>query len=175
MKQTIAIIGATGRTGAILAQSLVRQSYRLLLFSHHKEQLDKLSEQLIQLNASADFEGMGCAVDACWEADLIIVAVPNQEKKEAAQKIRQVATQKIVLDIVRSLDHSEGPGQDLRDLLPYSKVIEVLITDHARQFEQPVQAFIAGSDQEALQQVDELLRTSGLHTIINRFLPVIEQ
>ena len=42
-------------------------------------------------------------MDASWEADVIIPAVPYGTEKEVVEKIRNVATQKIVISIANPL------------------------------------------------------------------------
>src|SRR6476469_5744485 len=95
-KKTVAIIGATGDMGSALAMSLVNSNYRLLLMSRNKSKVGKLSAYLKSKNPAAEVAVIGCEKEACWEADIILLAVPYQVEKEVAEKIREVATQKLV-------------------------------------------------------------------------------
>jgi predicted dinucleotide-binding enzyme len=156
-KKTIAIIGASGNMGSAIAKSLATSQYRLL-----------------------DAEIIGCAADASWEADIIIAAVPFAAEKELAEKIRQVATGKIVISISNPLnetytglvtDGNTSSAEELQKLLPHSKVIKAFNTTFAGDFSQPlidgktVDAFIAGNDDEALETVSDVVRSAGFNPI----------
>lgn len=180
-KQTIAIIGATGNMGSAIAKSLAKGNYRLLLFGKDAIQLSKLQKEIKQAQSTADAETIDCSYTAGWEADIIISALPYSAEKEVADKIREVANQKIVISIANPLNETyDGlvTGQDtsaaeqLQKLLPYSKVVKAFNTTFAANFAQPVidgkqlDAFIAGDDTEALDTVSELVKTAGFNPII---------
>jgi predicted dinucleotide-binding enzyme len=105
-KQTIAVIGATGNMGSAISKTLSKGNYRLLLGANDQEKLETLVNEIRSLNASADVEGINCPVDASWEADIIIAAVPFQAEKEVAEKIKEVANQKIVISIANPLNET---------------------------------------------------------------------
>jgi hypothetical protein len=176
VKQTIAIIGATDHEGAVLAKGLAKGPYRLILFAHDREKLAELGKQIHELNPLAEFESVDCAMNAGWEADTIIAAVANQDKKEVAQKIKPVATQKIVLDVIPA--GNPMPGNlltgELRRFLPDSKVVEVLINDNAAHADPLVNIFLAEHDHETLQAVQKLLTLAGFHPVIHSYSPVTE-
>jgi hypothetical protein len=176
VKQTIAIIGAADNAGSALAKALAKGPYRLILFAHERERLAELGKQILTLNPLAEFETIDCALNASWEADTIIAAVGNQDKMEVAQKIKSVATQKIVLDVIYADDHISDNviPVELQNFLPNSKVVEVLIKENATPGEPLINVFIAGRDKEALQTVKELLTVAGYRPIINRHSPVTE-
>lgn len=180
-KTTIAIIGATGNMGMAIAKSLAKGPYRLLLFGHDKEKLDAVKESVLSSNPSVELECMGCPVDASWEADVIIPAIPYGAEKSLVEKIKSVATQKIVISISNPLNESyDGlqtePGtsaaEELQKLLPSSKVVKAFNTTFAADFSQPVingqqvDAFIAGDDEEAVNVVKELVTTAGFNPIV---------
>ena len=180
-KQTIAIIGATGNMGSAIARSLSKGNYRLLLKSNDKGQLDALVSEIKTKNANADVEVAVCPTDASWEADVIILAVPYEAEKEIAEQIKGVSNQKIVISIANPLNQTfdglvTAPGtsaaEQLQLLLPNSKVIKAFNTTFAADFSSPiidgkqVDAFIAGSDEEALGTVSELVATVGFNPII---------
>ncbi|HET8865490.1 MAG TPA: NAD(P)-binding domain-containing protein [Gracilimonas sp.] len=180
-KQTIAIIGAGGNMGSAIAKSIAGGNYRLLLFDQSSEQLGSLSEDIQENHPEADFEHMSCPHESSWEADIIILAVPHGAEKELADKIRDVATQKIVISIANPVDKDfrklttrpdTSAAEELQQWLPHSKVIKAFNTTFAADFEQPVidgkqtDAFIAGDNEEALQTVAELVETAGFNPII---------
>jgi NADPH-dependent F420 reductase len=180
-KQTIAIIGATGNMGSAIAKSLSKGNNRLLLFSHDQEKVSTVVDEIKATNSSADVEALGCATNASWEADVIILAVPYAAEKEIAEKIREVANQKIVISIANPLNETydglvtaptTSAAEELQKLLPNSKVIKAFNTTFAADFVTPVidgrqvDAFIAGSDEDALNTVSELVSTVGFHPIV---------
>ena len=178
---TIAIIGATGKMGSAIARSLARGPYRLLLFAHDKEKLENLKSDIVHDLPSADIDCVGCPMDASWEADVIIPAVPYAAEKEVAEKIREVATQKIVVSIANPLNDtysglitpaSTSAAEELQKSLPSSKVVKAFSTSYAANFSQPViggqkaDAFIAGNDEEALSLVRDLVTTAGFQPVV---------
>ena len=180
-KQTIAVIGATGNMGSAISKTLSKGNYRLLLGATDQEKLETLVSEIKSSNASAEVEGINCPVDASWEADIIIAAVPFNAEKEIAEKIRDVANQKIVISIANPLNETydglvTDPGtsaaEELQKLLPNSKVVKAFNTTFAADFNTPVidgkkaDAFIAGDDDEAVKTVSELVSTVGFNPII---------
>ncbi len=180
-KQTIAIVGAGVSMGSAIAKSIAGGNYRLLLFDTNLEQLGSLSEEILQDHPEADFEHMSCPHESSWEADIIILALPHSAEKELAEKIRDVAIQKIVISIANPIDKEfsklttrpeTSAAEELQQWLPHSKVIKAFNTTFAADFEQPVidgkqtDAFIAGDDEDALKTVTELLETVGFNPII---------
>ena len=179
-KKTIAIIGASGNMGSAIAKSLAKSQYRLLLFGKEEDKLKTIFKEIKAANKKADAEVIGCAADASWEADIIIAAVPFAAEKELAEKIRQVATGKIVISISNPLnetytglvtDANTSSAEELQKLLPHSKVIKAFNTTFAGDFSQPlidgktVDAFIAGNDEEALETVSDVVRSVGFNPI----------
>jgi NADPH-dependent F420 reductase len=178
---TIAIIGATGRMGSAIARSLARGPYRLLLFAHDKEKLENLKSDIVHDSPLAEIDCVGCPMDASWEADVIIPAVPYAAEKEVAEKIREVATQKIVVSIANPLNEtnsglltpaSTSAAEELQKSLPFSKVVKAFSTSYAANFSQPViggqkaDAFIAGNDEEAVSLVRDLVKTAGFQPVV---------
>ena len=179
--QTIAVIGATGNMGSAISKSLSKGNYRLLLKASKQEELDVLVKEIQSKNPDADVEAIACPAEASWEADIIILAVPFQAEKEIAEKIREVANQKIVISIANPLNETydglvtapdTSAAEELQKLLPGSKVIKAFNTTFAADFSTPViddkqvDAFIAGADVEALQTVSELVAAVGFNPII---------
>ncbi|WP_266204990.1 NADPH-dependent F420 reductase [Pontibacter kalidii] len=178
--QTIAIIGATGNMGSALAKSLSKGNYRLLLCANDLDKARAVAEDIRKNNPAAAAEATDCSVEASWEADMIIVAVPYAAEKEVARRIREVANQKIVISIANPLNDTynglvtapdTSAAEELQQLLPNSRVIKAFNTTFAADFATPVidgkqvDAFIAGNDADALQVVSELVSTAGFHPI----------
>lgn len=180
-KQTIAVIGATGNMGSAISKSLSKGNYRLLLCATDQNKVRALAEQIKAEYVSVDVEEMDCKVQATWEADIIILAVPFEAEKEVAEKIKEMANQKIVISITNPLNSTynglvtppdTSAAEELQKLLPNSKVIKAFNTTFVADFSTPVidgkqaDAFIAGNDEEALEIVAELVSTAGFNPII---------
>lgn len=180
-KQTIAVIGATGNMGSAISKSLSKGNYRVLLCSNGEEKALTIVNEIRKSNPAADVEAVDCTVQASWEADIIIAAVPYAAEKEVAEKIKEVANQKIVISIANPLNNTydglvtksdTSAAEELQRLLPNSKVIKAFNTTFAADFETPVidgkqvDAFIAGNDDGALQIVSELVSTAGFNPIV---------
>ncbi|MHC2992164.1 NADP oxidoreductase [Pontibacter sp. HJ8] len=179
--QTIAIIGASGNMGSAIANGLAKGNYRLLLCANELEKVQAVAKEIKSSHPAAAVEAIDCSVEASWEADIIIAAVPFAAEKEVARKIREVANQKIVISIANPLNDTynglvtapdTSAAEELQKLLPHAKVVKAFNTTFAADFATPVidgkqaDAFIAGNDAEALQTVTELVETAGFNPIV---------
>lgn len=180
-KQTIAIIGASGSMGSAIAKSLAKGNYRLLLDSKNVARLNELVTEIMTGVPNADLEITSCSMNAGWEADIIVVAVPYNSEKEIAEKIREVANQKIVISISNPLNGTydglltelhTSAAEELQKMLPNSKVIKAFNTNFAANFNSPiidgsqVDSFLAGDDAVALSTVSQLVETAGFNPIV---------
>ena len=180
-KQTIAVIGATGKMGTALTRQLSLAGHRVLLFSRDEKNAKKVIRQIKSVLPGADLGLSGCPHDASWEADIIIPAVPYNSEKEVACLIREVAVQKIVVSIsnpfnkqynglVTSPDTSAA--EELQQLLPHSKVVKAFNTVFASallkadQRKEMPSSFIAGNDPEAVTVVAKLVADTGFQPIL---------
>jgi len=178
--KTVAIIGATGDMGSAIAMSLVNSNYRLLLMSRDKTKLAKLFAYIKRNNPATEVATIECEKEACWEADIILLTVPYKVENEVAEKIREVATQKVVIDVSNPLNESHNhlitepdtsAAEELQKLLPNSKVVKALNTifasdlTHAIKESKQIKTFIAGDDQEALQTASEMVSAMGLEAV----------
>ena len=180
-KKTIAIIGAAGEMGSAIAKALINSNYRLLLMSRNKGNIGKLYAYLKRTSPSAEVAVIECEKEACWEADIILLAVPYKVEKEVAEKIREVATQKIAIDLSNPLNETydylittpdTSAAEELQTALPNSKVVKAFNTIFACEFaqatttEKQTKTFIAGNDKEALETVSEIAIAIGLTPVL---------
>ena len=179
--KTIAIIGATGNMGSALATSLAKGNNRLLLMSRETEKLQTLKSKLEKAGGPATIDTISCSKEASWEADIIIVATPYEAEKEVVEKIREVATGKIVISISNPLNShyndlltspNTSAAEELQKLLPNSKVVKAFNTTFAADFISPIidgktaDAFVAGNNGEAVETVSDLVKTAGFNPIV---------
>ncbi|HTH57661.1 MAG TPA: NAD(P)-binding domain-containing protein [Cyclobacteriaceae bacterium] len=178
-RKTIAIVGATEKRGSSIARNLSKGNYRLLLMSDDVEKLDALKRELV--DAPAEMEAIACAKEACWEADIIIVTTPYEQEKEVAERIKEVATGKIIISVSNPLDHAyeklfpspnNSAAEELQRLLPYSKVVKTFSTAYVENFAAPVvegqaaDTFVAGNNGDAIETVSEMIRDAGFNPFV---------
>jgi NADPH-dependent F420 reductase len=180
--KTIAIVGATGNMGSAIAKSLAPAGiYRLLLMSNDQQKLVELKSTLQKSGSKTEIFTVGCAREASWEADIIIVATPYASEREVADKIREVATGKIVISISNPLNAqfsdlvtspSTSAAEELQKLLPDSKVVKTFNTTFAANFTTPVidgktaDAFVAGNNGDAVDTVSQVVKSAGFNPIV---------
>lgn len=180
--KTIAIVGATGKMGSAIAKSLAgANGYRLLLMAGDNEKLAEVKRNIEAIKPAAEVDVITCAKDASWEADIIILATPYGAEGELAEKVREVATGKIVVSISNPLNSTfddlivpaaTSAAEELQRLLPDSHVVKAFNTTFAADFERPVihgervDTFIAGNNSDAVEVVSNLVAQAGFNPVI---------
>ena len=180
-KQVVAVIGASGNMGSAFARNLSKGNYRILLRSSKTDGVQSLLNEIKNNRFSADVEIVDDDIEASWEADVVILAVPYAAEKKVAETIRRVVNQKVVISISNPLNEDcDGlltpPGisaaEELQRLLPNARVVKAFNTVFASDFDQPViheqrlDCFIAGDDEDALEVVYDLVKTAGFNPVI---------
>jgi predicted dinucleotide-binding enzyme len=158
-KQTVAIVGATTHEGTIVAQRLATLSLRILLIAEDAIQLQILEENLKNFSKAAEVESLVCVKDACWEADIILLAIPGEQIAEVATKISEVATQKVVVHFSKqdSLNYSSSAAlQKIGLFFPNSKIAAAFFNSSDSN-----QIAIAGFDHEAVNTFSNICTTAG--------------
>jgi 8-hydroxy-5-deazaflavin:NADPH oxidoreductase len=179
-KKTVAVIGATGNVGSAISKCLSLTSNRLLLMANERDQLELLLSEIKSSSPSAEIEGITCAKEASWEADIIVVATSSDEGKAIAERIREVAIGKIVISVSQPIDgylniaanpSNISAAEELQQLLPHSKVVKTFNTAFALDRFTPksicnfADSFIAGNNGAAVDTVAELVRSAGFNPI----------
>jgi hypothetical protein len=157
-KKTIAIIGATEKNGRQITSQFAQKDYRLLLISNDTDQLSVLSKSLTTTQLIAEIEPIACVKDGCWEADIIILAVPLCDEKEAAERMREVATQKIVALV----SENEAELKTLQQLLPHSKLVKISGDFPSKEIS------IVGNNQEAKEEISDIFQNAGYKITIKQ-------
>lgn len=161
-KKSIAIIGATDKNGEEIATQLGQGDFDLLLISNDKEALEHLSEKMKARPSKAEIYFIECVKDGCWEADIIILAVPHNEEKIAAKLMKEVATQKIVVDF----SNEENAGDELGSILPYSKLVRISGNFSAKEI------VVRGDDEAANKEISEIFNRVGFHSFIENRIDI---
>ncbi len=154
IKETIAFVGTYTKLFTALANRLAKKNYRILLVSDSEVLLSTLSTQILQQAPSAEIETIGCVKDGCWEADIIMMTENTSIEKRLLKKIKDVATQKIVVYLREDKNYFDLDGSRLHNLqqaLPNSKVIELLYKETSGK------PRISGEDMEAVAFISGLL------------------
>jgi hypothetical protein len=152
VKKTIAIIGSTNEKATAIVSRLYIEDYRLLLVSKSANQFVELAKEIQCGHPEVALEIVECMKDGCWEADIIIIDVENCEEKKVAELIREVATQKIVINFSES--ENEFGVNGLQNLLKYSKVVVA----HKKINSSII--FLYGEDENAVREVSHILKNS---------------
>lgn len=102
MIKSIAIFGATGKFASVLAESVVSNDNRLLFFSDENQEISDLKNQIFSKSPSADIELVFCSAEASWQADIIILALSQDQQNMIAAGIQDNVTQKNIIAYVDS-------------------------------------------------------------------------
>ncbi len=122
-KQTIAVIGAASAEGRAVLAHLLGAGHRLLLMDEAAEKLPRLQQQLQQQQPRCDTDTEPCCREACWEADVIILANAQPMLAGTLQKIKDVATTKIVVCLWQNDPLVEQVEAEMQQHLPHSKIV----------------------------------------------------
>ena len=150
-KKTVAVIGETEEFCPALAKAAVQQDLRLLFISRDEKRISALREELGELPKSAEVEFITCEKEGCWEADVIAFTDTAVIESNILKRIRQVATQKVVLVI--SHEPVEPSQLNYRALLPHSKVVELRLKDE--------EFVLLGTNGEANALVGQFFEAAG--------------
>ena len=137
--------------GEEIAQQLAQTNCSLLLVSEDKVKLAKLYQKLKVNHPGAEINFVECVKDGCWEADIIILAIKASDEQKVAMLMKDVATQKIVVSVSRDTTH-DGT---LKNILPYSKLVTVVLTPGVNQIE------VTGEYSEANLEVAAIFNSAG--------------
>lgn len=159
VKETIACIGGGKRTDIPFLKRLAQAPLHLLFISNGETTKEEVLNQLGGTKIQAEIDWMECAKEGCWEADMIIFINLSEIEPVLLDRIKEVATQKIVLCI--STEGQEKKAvvnaqvKTLRGALPHSKITGVLIEGEEAQVE------ITGKDPEAIGVITDLFDGLG--------------
>lgn len=151
--KTMAILADTGEFPPALIEVLAMQDLRLLFISENEAKKQKLIEELKHLKTAAEVDFTSCEREGCWEADMIVLYKPDIASSSLIQKIKEVATQKIVLVISKANKQFDKP--DLRKMLPNSKLVEIDFNLHQKGIT------LCSGDIEAKAEIHKIFEASG--------------
>ena len=153
MRKTMTILGDTGKLFPDMTEILLKKDLRLLFVSEDEVENLELRSRLEQAGAVAEVEFTSCERDGCWEADIIAITQPEKASSALLKRIKEVATQKIVLAIYE--DRKNFDKATLQQLLPHSKIVLLQMDSQKKKFS------VSGNYPEAKDGVKELLSGAG--------------
>jgi hypothetical protein len=165
--RTIAVIGAAEKRNFSLLKELSEQ-YQLLLFDKNQQALSDLHESLLVQNRHAYIEKMDCAVNASWEADLIILSGFCIHDHAVVEKIKEVATAKIIIVIENEDEFTTSIKNQLNfDLIfPHSKIVEIINISTDENLEKKF--LLEGHNSKALDIVSGIFEGCGFTTYLSQ-------
>lgn len=159
VKETLAFLGESATVCPILMGKLAEQGYRVLLVSDDALKMDSLLNDINLQDIQGEIELIHCAKDGCWEADIIALVDPEEIGTEMVNRIKDVATQKIVLCIetqesVKSC-FSRAQLEELQESFPYSKLVYIKVNTQKMNVE------VHAKDEEAREIVSRIFEAPG--------------
>src|SRR5690606_31764626 len=132
----------------VLMEAFAKQNLRLLYVSENEEKNVAVQQQLENLKVLAEVEFLSCEREGCWEADIIAFSKPESISPALVEKIKEVATQKIVVVVT-----GQKQSANFDALFPNSKVVEVSVNTTK-------EISISGKDKTANAEVQELIEST---------------
>jgi 8-hydroxy-5-deazaflavin:NADPH oxidoreductase len=183
MRKIIAIIGAAGNIGSAIALGLAAAGYRVLLtddieqYPHFYLKLHLLEGKIRFRVPEADVDIVLSAKEASWEADVILLVIPDEAHAEVASRIKEVVTGKVVINLEYQLNGGHGGpvtstnSGELAHLLPHSKVVKAtsrIFADGPGESQvtgTSVDVLVAGDDDDAVSTVMKMVEDTGYHPL----------
>ncbi len=158
-RRTFAVLGVSETNSIFLAKQIAKTN-PVLLFDHDAVVLNTVYSQILSEYPIANAEMMICPTNASWEADVIILSNAAATDGNLIEKIRNVATGKIVLFLENKKNtiNFESTLDKLQHLFPFSKVIQSF--ESAVDFNNSL--FLNGNDKEAVKTILTLFTSIGL-------------
>lgn len=165
--KTIAVIGASDKKNFAVLKELA-EHYQLLLFDKDPKSLSDVHDSLLANNRNSNIEKMSCATDASWEADIIILSGFCINDAEIIQKIKKVATAKIIIIMENDDEFTKSINRQLSfDIVfPHSKIVEIINLNADEKVEK--EFLLQGHDSYALDSVSNIFERMGFNTYVSQ-------
>lgn len=130
-RKTVAIIGLAEDDGIVLAAKIPNEK-TILLFDRDVSLVNKAYLKMRSKGTNTTLEKMTCAINACWEADVIVLSNYYSLQDKLIAQITKVATGKTILLLMGKKKEKIGNkiSEKAVDLFPFSKVIFVFTSDN---------------------------------------------
>ena len=163
-RRTFAVLGVSEIKSIFLAKQISKTN-PVLLFDNDAVVLNTVYSQILSEHPNANAEMMICPTNASWEADVIILSNAAASDSSLIEKIRNVATGKIVLFLEnkKNTNISGNSVEKWQHLFPYSKVVQSFESaDNSND-----SFFLNGNDKEAVKTILTLFTSIGLKANIS--------
>jgi hypothetical protein len=162
----IAVIGASEKKNFSVFKELANH-YHLLLFNKNEKALSDIYQRLIVEYRDDSVEKMDCAVNASWEADVIILSGFCASDLVTIEKIKEVATGKTIIIMENEDDFTKSINRELNfDLIyPYSKIVEVINVAKDKNTEN--EFLVESKNAKALETVSTIFERCGFITYVS--------
>ncbi len=179
-KQTIAVLGGTGKEGSGLALRWAKAGYRVIVGSRDAARAGASADDMKQRLGSGDVTGMANR-DAAAAADIVVLTVPYSAQQSTVLDVRDALKGKILVDATVPLVPpkvarvqlpaggsavaavQELLGADVRVVAAFQNVSAELLADPARTVDCDV--LICGDDVKARETVVRLAADIGLNGV----------
>jgi predicted dinucleotide-binding enzyme len=158
-RRTFAVLGVSETNSFFLAKQIAKTN-PVLLFDRDVVVLNTVYSQILSEYSNANAEMMVCPTNASWEADVIILSNAAATDGNLIEKIRNVATGKIILfwENKKNTNTSGNSAEKWQDLFPYSKVVQSFESAD----ESNDSFFLNGNDKQAVKTILTLFTSIGL-------------
>lgn len=165
--KTIAVIGASDKRNFTVLREL-SERYQMLLFDKDPVAISEIYDSLLANNRNVTIEKMACATDASWEADIIILSGFCINDEETIQRIKKVATAKIIIIMENDDEFTKSINNKLSfDLVfPHSKIVEIINLNVDENAEK--EFLLEGHDSYALDSVSAIFERMGFNTYVSQ-------
>jgi hypothetical protein len=129
VKETIVFIAETDEFCSQLIQNLAAENYPLVLVSAESNHFEDLALKIKERMPEADIENIQCAREGCWEADVIVIGNAINPGAPLLEKIKEVASHKILVCLSTEGNSTSFPAgrlKDIQQLLPNTEVVQVI-------------------------------------------------
>jgi hypothetical protein len=164
-KEIVAVLGVS-ETNIVFVATQIAKTNAVLLFDRDTSVLNSVFSEIQTAHPNANVEKMICPTNASWEADIIVLSNDSVIDGNGINKIRNVATGKLVLFFENAFttDVESYSYERAQALFPFSKVVHICESKAI-----PSDSFdISGNNQEAVQTVFTLLTSIGLKAIAQK-------
>lgn len=165
--KTIAVIGASDKRNFAVLNELASR-YQLLLFDRNENALSEIHQALMAQNRYASIEVMSCAINASWEADIIILSGFCINDPEVVQKIKNVATAKTIIIMENDDEFTKSINYQVSfDLIfPHSNIVEVININSDESSDK--EFLLEGQDGYSLDTVSSIFEGVGFVTYVSQ-------
>lgn len=178
--KTIAVLGGTGKEGSALAKRWALNGYRVIIGSRSAERAEAAA---VEMNEELDGDYLiGKAnEDAAAEAGLVVLSVPYSAHAPTLEAVKDQLQGKILVDVtvpikppaVSTVSIPEGlsagqeaqtiVGDNVRVVSAFQNVSYVKLKELDKDVDCDV--LLTGDDNEAKQEVEELVKAAGMRAI----------